>query len=65
MNPEELSALWAPWRVEYFKPNASPGDFLLAAATATDDAAHLVVARRAHTFLCHYCLRHSALCAKF
>ena len=51
MNPEELSALWAPWRIEYFKPNSRPGDFLLAAATATDDAAHLIVARRAHTFL--------------
>lgn len=51
MNPEELSALWAPWRVEYFKVNTGSPDFLLAAAQATDDAAHLVVARRAHTFL--------------
>ena len=51
MNPDELSALWAPWRVEYFQPRAGSPDFLLAAAAATDDAAHLVVARRRHTFL--------------
>lgn len=51
MNSDELSVLWAPWRVEYFKTNAGTADFLLAAAQATDDAAHLVVARRAHTFL--------------
>lgn len=51
MTPDELSALWAPWRVEYFKPNTGTPDFLLAAAEATDDAAHLVVARRTHTFL--------------
>ena len=51
MNPAELSALWAPWRVEYFKVNTGSPDFLLAAAQATDDAAHLVVARRPHAFL--------------
>jgi ATP adenylyltransferase len=51
MNPDDLNALWAPWRVEYFKTNTGTPDFLLAAAQATDDAAHLVVARRAHTFL--------------
>jgi ATP adenylyltransferase len=50
MDANELSALWSPWRVEYFKAGATP-DFLLEAARATDDAAHLVVARRAHTFL--------------
>ena len=50
MNADELSALWAPWRVQYFTSTGTP-DFLLAAAAATDDAAHLVVARRAHTFL--------------
>lgn len=50
MDPNELSALWAPWRVAYFTAGATP-DFLLEAACATDDAAHLVVARRAHTFL--------------
>ena len=48
--PETLSALWAPWRVEYFKAGATP-NFLLEAALTTDDAAHLVVARRQHTFL--------------
>jgi ATP adenylyltransferase len=51
MNPDELNALWAPWRVEYFKTNTGTPDFLLAAAQSTDDAAHLVVARRAHAFL--------------
>lgn len=51
MNPEDLSALWAPWRVEYFKANTGSPDFLVAAALAADDAAHLVVARREHTFL--------------
>jgi len=50
MEPNELSALWSPWRVEYFKAGATP-DFLLHAAQATDDAAHLVVARREHSFL--------------
>ena len=50
MNPEELSALWAPWRAEYFT-RPQTGDFLLAAAQATDDAAHYVVARRTATFL--------------
>ncbi len=46
----DFSAIWAPWRVEYFKQPASP-DFLLEAAATTDDAAHLVVARRKNTFL--------------
>ena len=50
MNADELSALWAPWRVEYFSAPREP-DFLLAAANATDDRAHLVLARRPHTFL--------------
>jgi ATP adenylyltransferase len=50
MDSNELSALWSPWRVEYFKAGATP-DFLLEAARTTDDATHLVVARRAHTFL--------------
>lgn len=51
MNADEFAALWAPWRVEYFKAGGASPDFLLAAAQSTDDAAHLVVARRAHTFL--------------
>jgi ATP adenylyltransferase len=50
MDLNELSALWAPWRVEYYKTGATP-DFLLEAAHTTDDAAHLVVARRKATFL--------------
>ena len=50
MNPDELSVLWAPWRVEYYSAKREP-DFLLAAANATDDRAHLVVARKPHTFL--------------
>ena len=50
MTPTELSALWAPWRVEYFTAKSEP-DFLLAAGQAIDDRAHLVVARRQHCFL--------------
>lgn len=50
MDLNELSALWAPWRVEYFSAGATP-DFLLEAAQTSDDAAHLVVARRKSTFL--------------
>ena len=46
----DFSAIWAPWRVEYFDKKSSP-DFLLEAAQTTDDAAHLVVARRKNTFL--------------
>ena len=50
MNLEELSAIWAPWRVEYFRQEKTP-DFLLDAAHSTDDRRHLVVARRKNTFL--------------
>ena len=50
MNSDELSALWAPWRVEYFSAPRDP-DFMLAAANATDERAHLVLARKPHTFL--------------
>jgi len=50
MDPTELSTLWAPWRAEYFSAPATP-DFLLLAARTTDDAAHLVVARRKSAFL--------------
>ncbi len=50
MVPNELSALWAPWRVEYFQTRKAP-DFFLKAGRARNDRAHLVVARRAHTFL--------------
>lgn len=47
----ELDALWSPWRVEYFQREKPPGDFLLEAANATDDAPHLVVARGKAAFL--------------
>lgn len=50
MDPNELTALWAPWRVEYFQARKTP-DFFLKAARARKDRPHLVVARRAHTFL--------------
>lgn len=47
---ESLSAVWAPWRVEYFR-QTDRRDFLTEAAQTTDDAAHLVVARRKACFL--------------
>lgn len=50
MDTEDLSALWAPWRAEYFKTKSS-GDFLSEAAQSSDDAAHLVVTRRKDAFL--------------
>jgi ATP adenylyltransferase len=46
----DLKALWAPWRVEYFKQKSSPG-FLLEAATSSEDSAHLVVVRRPEAIL--------------
>ena len=42
--------MWAPWRVEYFSIDRTR-DFLTEAAQTTDDAGHLVVARRKNTFL--------------
>ena len=49
---EHLETLWAPWRVEYFIRERTNGeDFLTEAATASDDAAHLVVCRRKNAFL--------------
>jgi ATP adenylyltransferase len=48
--PDDLKNLWAPWRVEYFSIDRSR-DFLTEAAQTSDDAAHLVVARRKNTFL--------------
>ncbi|MGI8438263.1 MAG: HIT family protein [Chthoniobacterales bacterium] len=42
--------MWAPWRVEYFEEKANP-DFLSEAARTSDDAAHLVLARRKNAFL--------------
>lgn len=48
--PENMQAIWAPWRVEYFSMDKSR-DFLTEAAQSTDDAAHLVVCRRKSSFL--------------
>ncbi|MGI8820694.1 MAG: HIT family protein [Chthoniobacterales bacterium] len=55
-NPTEfpqaaLAALWCPWRVEYFEQAKPNPDFLSEAARASDDAAHLVIARRKTAFL--------------
>ncbi len=46
----EMEALWAPWRFEYFERPTSR-EFLSEAARASDDAAHLVLARRKNSFL--------------
>ncbi len=52
MHTNHLETLWAPWRVEYFEQgHQSDKDFLLDAAQTSDDAAHLVVARRKSVFL--------------
>lgn len=48
--PKAMDSIWAPWRAEYFTIDKSR-DFLVEAANATDDAAHLVVCRRKNTFL--------------
>ena len=48
--PDDLKNLWAPWRVEYYSIDRSR-DFLSEAAQASDDEAHLVVARRKSAFL--------------
>jgi ATP adenylyltransferase len=47
----EIEALWCPWRVEYHEAGLRNPDFLSEAACAHDDAAHLVLTRRAHAFL--------------
>ena len=49
--PEQLAALWAPWRVEYFALERPLPDFFTEAAQTSDDAAHLVVLRRKSGFL--------------
>lgn len=49
--PQQLGALWAPWRIEYFERKPAEPDFLLEAANATDDAAHLVLRRGKSAFL--------------
>ena len=48
--PKAVESIWAPWRVEYFNIEKTPG-FLTEAAQTSDDAAHLVVCRRKNTFL--------------
>ncbi|MGI8431408.1 MAG: HIT family protein [Chthoniobacterales bacterium] len=47
----EIESLWCPWRVEYFEKEERDEDFLTQAAQASDDAAHLVIARRKNAFL--------------
>lgn len=47
----EIEALWCPWRVEYFEKETRNPNFLSEAARASDDAAHLVIARRKTAFL--------------
>ena len=48
---KELETLWAPWRVEYFEKEPRNLNFLSEAGQASDDAAHLVIARRKNAFL--------------
>jgi len=48
---KELETLWAPWRVEYFEKEPRDRNFLETAARASDDAEHLVIARRKNAFL--------------
>jgi ATP adenylyltransferase len=48
--PEDLSSVWAPWRVEYFSIDRSR-DFLTEAAQGDNDREHLVVRRLKETFL--------------
>ncbi len=47
----EIETLWAPWRVDYFEKETANPDFLSDAARASDDAEHLVIARRKNAFL--------------
>jgi ATP adenylyltransferase len=48
---EFVESLWAPWRVEYFERRDRDRDFLETAATASNDAEHLVVYRKKSGFL--------------
>jgi ATP adenylyltransferase len=48
---EFVESLWAPWRVEYFERRDRDRDFLETAASASNDAEHLVVYRRKSGFL--------------
>jgi ATP adenylyltransferase len=46
----EIETLWCPWRVEYFEKERN-SDFLAEAASASNDAEHLVLTRRKTAFL--------------
>src|SRR5437879_13214121 len=48
---KEVETLWAPWRVDYFEKEPRDRNFLETAARASDDAEHLVIARRKNAFL--------------
>jgi ATP adenylyltransferase len=48
---KEVETLWAPWRVQYFEKEPRDRDFLATAGRASDDAEHLVIARRKNAFL--------------
>ena len=48
---EDLSSLWAPWRVDYFALERPLPDFFTEAAQSSDDAEHLVVLRRKSGYL--------------
>lgn len=50
METSELSALWAPWRVEYFQQPVRPG-FLEEAGRSEDERGMLVLERRKYCFL--------------
>jgi len=47
----QIETLWCPWRVEYFETEPRNSNFLSEAATASNDAEHLVITRRKTAFL--------------
>jgi ATP adenylyltransferase len=47
----DVETLWCPWRVEYFEKEPRNLNFLSEAATAGNDAEHLVITRRKTAFL--------------
>jgi ATP adenylyltransferase len=47
----DVETLWCPWRVEYFEKEPRNLNFLSEAATASNDAEHLVITRRKTAFL--------------
>src|SRR2546423_9508901 len=47
----QLETLSSPWRVDYFQKDPRDRDFLSRAATASNDAEHLVITRRKTAFL--------------